>query len=227
MTSDDQPRFLGALNQLCAAFGREPTEPLLMAYWAAFGDMDLVAFEAACKRAILEVEYMPVPAVLRKLAGAVPVEGRVAQSWEVVQRAMRRVGAYGSVDFGDPVLHATIRAMGGWPSLCRRETSWLNTFGRAEFAKTYAALWEASITPEQAGHLPGQTEIESANWHRDWRDRSHHSVTRIATGLPASKRHAALLEQAERLQLEAPETPDQERNLERVKGLLEGMGVTL
>jgi hypothetical protein len=158
MSPEDKPRFAAGLNHLCAAYGKQPTEPMLAAYWHALKDLDIDSFAAGCSRAIRESEFFPVPAVLRKLCGIEPRDAVIAGRWLSLRKYLASAGARASIDFGDPVMHATIRAMGGWVELCRRETEWLNTFGRAEFTKTYSALLSANLSQAETARLVGEDE---------------------------------------------------------------------
>lgn len=199
----DRQRFAEHMGALLELFDPERAgQPdrravLLKVYWQALQDLTIEEFSRAAETAMNGCKWMPKPVELRGLLEGVPLDARIAQTWEVLLASMRRVGAYGSVNFGDPVLHATVRAMGGWQSLCRRESEWLATFGKADFAKTYRALWDAPLAADQARHLEGQTEVESAAWHAEWRERSRlRGPERVETGLPTTRRHAAMLEAA-------------------------------
>jgi hypothetical protein len=62
-------------------------------------------------------QYPPRPAdIVRQIDGSPDTAASLA--WSDVCRAMRLVGAYSSVVFSDPAIHAAITDLGGWPALC-------------------------------------------------------------------------------------------------------------
>jgi hypothetical protein len=74
------------------------------------------------------------------------------QAWALVDDAMRRVGNYTSINFGDPKIHQCIEMMGGWEYLgTLTEDEW--KWKRKEFEAAYKAL-PAGQGPERvAGKL--------------------------------------------------------------------------
>ena len=156
----DRHYFAVLFEALCAAFRVEPSEPLAMAYWLGLKDLDAAAFEQAVGRAMREAEHMPKPVELRRLAGERTEEERSVVAWSQVRDAVRRVGAYGSVDFDDPAINAALRAMGGWPRLCGLNGDEFDVWAAKEFARQYAAWSALRVTPEseQARPLPGLSE---------------------------------------------------------------------
>lgn len=58
------------------------------------------------------------------------------QAWDQVMGKIREIGSYDTVVFGNPIIHAVIRDMGGWVYLCGLNKRAL--FFRAyEFGKRY------------------------------------------------------------------------------------------
>lgn len=116
-----------ALAPLSVAFDRELSEMMLEVYLVALVDLTSEQLGTAVSRAIRECDRFPVPAILRKLAGTQDgksTKDRAMDAWLQVSRA---ASVYHSVDVHDPVLAATIEAMGGWVQMCSddRETHWI------------------------------------------------------------------------------------------------------
>lgn len=61
-------------------------------------------------------QFPPKPAdIVRHLAGR--KGDQAAEAFELVFKALGRVGTYNSASFDDPLIHHTIEAMGGWQQL--------------------------------------------------------------------------------------------------------------
>lgn len=69
-----------------------------------------------------------------------------AAAWKSVLGAIRRFGAYYSVEFDDPQIAAVVQKMGGWIALCGRSSRNLQSVGGAEFRVLYSTL-EGSAEP--------------------------------------------------------------------------------
>lgn len=168
-------QFGEELAALCAAFGRELTEPTILAYWIGLQDLPLADVQQAIHRALRECKYMPVPAEIRRLAGGISTQERAIMAWDVVRK---NLNPYESVNFDDPIVNATIRNMGGWLRLCSMETEEFNVWARKEFERIYCALTQAGISEEQGRYLVGV--IEQSNGANGWGETPE--VRQIATG---------------------------------------------
>jgi len=136
----DKTKFAEMMTMLCEVFGKEPTKPLIAAYYMALKDMTQQELERAIE-GILTKKFnkMPLPAeILEFIHGN--LEDRAMLALEKVERAMRDVGGYRSVVFDDPVIHMVIESFdGGWPGLCAiPEREW--KFARKDFLKLYQAM---------------------------------------------------------------------------------------
>lgn len=140
MDRNDYAAFVTEMTGLAETFNREMTKGTLKGYWSALSDLPFDAFARAVARALRAADYMPVPAKLREMAGVTPLGSRAELAWEVCLRAIRSIGAYDSVDFADAAINGAVRSLGGWVSLCGRESEELLTFGRAAFLKAYPAF---------------------------------------------------------------------------------------
>lgn len=142
MKPADAQRFATTLAKVAAAYGRQLDGPAIDGFWLALADLPLEAVEAAALRALVESPRMPTPAELRKLAGAQDTRGLAIAAWAAVAGAVATVGRYQAVDFGDPAVHAAIRGLGGWGSLCGRGGDDFHTWARREFLELYREYTE-------------------------------------------------------------------------------------
>lgn len=161
MEPKDRKSFVIAMQALCAAFGRRADEPLLEAYWLGLRQLPLPDVQRAIAQAIAESEHMPRPAHLRKMLGHLSPEMRAVRAWGAVLQAIESVGAYSSVDLGDPAAHAAIRQLGGWPRLCRLTDRELG-FAARDFERAYQAHCASPGGAQTVGHLPGVHERTNA-----------------------------------------------------------------
>lgn len=86
----------------------------------AFADLTPEAVELALRRYNRECSDHPTPASVRRYAGAAGLtdEQRAQAAWRVVRSTILKYGAYYAINFDDQIIHAAIRAIGGWASLC-------------------------------------------------------------------------------------------------------------
>lgn len=103
-------------------------------------------------------QYPPRPAdITRFIEGSTQTQGMLA--WSKVEKAMRCVGGYQTVVFDDPLIHAVIAELGGWPALCRVETKDL-PFRAKDFERRYSAHRSMRQLPSYQPRLSGITETE-------------------------------------------------------------------
>jgi len=165
----DAERFAIVMNALGAAFNRPITPAVLTAYEMGLDGLAIEEIEAAAKRALKTCKFMPTPAELRELAGDAKPEDAALIAWEIATRAVEAIGWYGSVQFEDPAITATIRSLGGWQKFCERcggeEEKWL----RKEFLTTYASYRRTGVSPEAAMPMVGEFERQNRlmGFHRE------------------------------------------------------------
>lgn len=85
-----------------------------------FFGLSIEAVELAIRRFNRESSERPTPERVRRYAGAAGLsdEQRAQAAWRVVRSTVMRHGAYWAINFDDPIIHAAIRAIGGWVALC-------------------------------------------------------------------------------------------------------------
>lgn len=112
-------------------------------------------------------QFAPKPAdLIRALQGTATDRSLIA--WGKVLDAIQRVGAYTSVAFDDPAIHAAVDDMGGWPTICGGKVDDL-PFLQRRFCETHRA-YAARPTLGHPGVLMGL-----------------HDQTNGARGYPAGK----------------------------------------
>ena len=149
MEASDRPAFAGILKGYLDAFGRRASDVLIDAFWSTCSGMTLEEFAQACHRIVRdEDQYQPPAAVL----GAAAVEGE--QAWIQVQDAIRQCGANRCVRFEDPAIHAAIRSLGGWVTLCRMDDESFK-FARRDFLLSFKLFRRQGVTFEGFPFLEG------------------------------------------------------------------------
>ena len=138
MDDGDKPRFGTAIGAMLVTFGQEASAPRLLGYWMGLRDLTIEQVEASVAKAMATADRLPVPAELRNMAAGGDGQARAIAAWSDVQRAAS-VSYMVDLDFGDWVINAVIRNLGGrwnfFERLCAGAESekWL----RIEFLRTY------------------------------------------------------------------------------------------
>lgn len=121
MQPSDAKAFQSLLTGALAFFKQDTTDFTLSVWWEACQPFSLEQVRKAFTAHAMHPErgaFAPRPAdFVRELAGT--HTDRALMAWGRVSRAMSEVGAYATVDFGDPVIHAVVRELGGWALICR------------------------------------------------------------------------------------------------------------
>lgn len=141
MKPNEMQPFSALLTQI-ALIHQKAVNPLFIEiYWQALKGFEFNVVKDALFAFINNTDngqYMPKPAdLLRILKGS--GQAQAMQAWSMVLKAIQRVGAYSSVVFDNPIIHAVISDMGGWTSLCsinEKEVS----FKAQEFEKRYMSF---------------------------------------------------------------------------------------
>lgn len=153
----------------------------LETWFLVMRDMTEEQLQAAVLLHIRNGDDWPTPAKLRQNIGLVDPgmadpKQRALVAWPVVKGSIKRVGGHLSVDFDDPLVNATVRALGGWEDLTMKTSDELK-FVMHEFLKTYAAFSITGVSGDQCRPLYGY--IDRMNGTAPVNPR------RVAVGLPA------------------------------------------
>lgn len=123
MIQSDKREFKDLLTDALAFYRRDVSEFALSVWWAACQPFDIEQVSKALTAHAMDPEqgrFAPMPAdIVRHLRGT--NTDRALLAWAKVLEAAQRVGAYATVVFDDPSIHAAIEDIGGWVSVCRSE----------------------------------------------------------------------------------------------------------
>ena len=123
MQPSDRPDFKALLTEAMAFYRQDVTTFSLGVWWAACERFDMEQVRKAMTAHALDPDrgqFVPKPAdIVRQLQGT--STDRSLMAWSKVMEAAQRVGAWRSVVFDDPAIHAAITDLGGWPTVCRGE----------------------------------------------------------------------------------------------------------
>lgn len=166
MTDDDKIEFARLLMGVGELYGKEVSKDLKRMLFNALSDLSIEQVGAAMSAHINDPDcgqFFPKPAdIRRRLVGTTKqqeaaIEDRAAIAWSCIERDIRRVGSYGSLKLEDKQALATVKAMGGWQSICQTEESKME-WRRKEFIRMYEAF---ERTPLEALplSLPGRIEL--------------------------------------------------------------------
>lgn len=145
----NKKKFRELMAALAEVFDKETTETLLAVYWQVLEPFSDEQAIQALNRCLVSCRFFPKPAdLLESLQGK--EEDRATQAWELVDKTMRQVGNYQSINFGDPKIHRAIEMLGGWPYLgTLDESEW--KWKRKEFESAYRAIQGHSGPSQVAG----------------------------------------------------------------------------
>ena len=140
MKPDDRQKFAGLVTDVMAFYGKDTSPFALSVWWQACERFEFEQVSKALTRHAMDPErgqFAPKPAdLVRMLAGTATDRALIA--WGKTCEAMQRVGAYTDVVFDDPVIHAVLDDIGGWPKVCRSALSEL-TYLQHRFTESYRA----------------------------------------------------------------------------------------
>lgn len=163
MQPADRKQFAELLTQALAFYRQDVTTFTLEVWWNACLAFDLEQVRKALTAHALDPDrgqFAPKPAdLVRQLRGT--HTDRALLAWGMVFEAMGSVGAYRSPDLGDPVAHAVIVDMGGWPAICRSDLDAL-PFTQKRFCDTYRTLSARGDVRSMPQRLIGESEAENA-----------------------------------------------------------------
>jgi len=126
------------VSDVMGYYKQDASEFTLQVWWEACKNYDLEQVSKALTAHATDPDrgqFAPkVADIVRQLSGT--STERAAIAWGKVYEAMQRVGAYTDVVYDDPVIHAVIKDMGGWPKLCRAESENIG-YLQHKFCETY------------------------------------------------------------------------------------------
>ena len=166
MKNEDKRAFFDLMMAAGEVYGREVTQPMAAIYFSALGNASIEQVQEAMMAHMQNPDsgqFFPKPAdLIKQMTGTTKqqdaaIEDRAAIAWACIERDIRRIGSYGTLKLDDKQALATVKAMGGWQSICQTETSKME-WKRKEFIRMYEAF---ERTPLEAlpSSLPGRVEL--------------------------------------------------------------------
>lgn len=166
MQEQDKSAFRDMMMAAGEVYGREITKPLLQMYFAALAQAGIDQVQAAMMAHMQNPDsgqFFPKPAdLIKQMTGTTKqqdaaIEDKAAIAWACIERDIRRIGSYGTLKLDDKQALATVKAMGGWQSICQTETSKME-WKRKEFIRMYETF-ERMPLDALPSSLPGLVEL--------------------------------------------------------------------
>lgn len=162
MEPTDRKAFATALVAVGEMYGKKLSPEQAALYWEVLKGYPLADVQAAIHQHMTDPDtgqFMPKPAdVIRHIAGS--TDTQAMRAWTKAEKAMRTIGSYQTVVFDDWRIHAVIRDMGGWISLCGM-TEDDKPFKAREFEKRYRG-YRHEAGEEYPRALIGRAEAHNA-----------------------------------------------------------------
>ena len=134
-------KIKGKLALLAAVFDRPFTKERLAGYLAGLADISSEDLCGAIETAIRECRSFPSVAVLRDMCGQSMKqrrEQRATRAFSVLCTTLESMASPDhNVVFQDPLINATIRAMGGWKSLWNLPISKFAQYAQRDFERLF------------------------------------------------------------------------------------------
>lgn len=135
-----EERFIQVMMVLAEAVQQELTEFKVKVYAKGLEDLPIEDIEKGAWTLIrtrTTASWPKIAEIRESVNGRPEDEAQIALAR--LERAMTAQGAYRTVCFDDPVIHAIVRAFGGWPKCCAADLDeW--KFKRIEFLKVYRSF---------------------------------------------------------------------------------------
>lgn len=159
MTAADFEPFRKMMALVAEQYGKSMSPDLIRLYFDGLSHLPLDTVRGALNKHIRNTDtgqFMPkVSDVIRSCEGR--SEDVAYAALVEVQGAFSSVGAWGSVEFSDPITRAVVRDMGGWPELCGRDADGWAQFGSKDFMRRYR-IYKERADFDAPAYLPGLYE---------------------------------------------------------------------
>lgn len=161
MHHSERSELTAIITDALAFYRRDVSAFALSVWWQACQNFDLEQVVKALTAHAMDPEqgrFPPMPADIVKHLNGTHTD-RALVAWGKVYEAIQRVGAYESVVFDDPAIHAAVDDIGGWVAICRGDVDDLPHLQR-RFAESHR------VYSRRPGHaypckLLGAHEIEN------------------------------------------------------------------
>lgn len=166
MKNEDKRAFFDLMMAAGEVYGREVTQPMAAIYFSALANVSIDQVQEAMMTHMQNPDsgqFFPKPAdLIKQMTGTTKqqdaaIEDKAAIAWACIERDIRRIGSYGTLKLDDKQALATVKAMGGWQSICQTETSKME-WKRKEFIRMYETF-ERMPLEALPSSLPGRIEM--------------------------------------------------------------------
>ena len=166
MKNEDKRAFFDLMMAAGEVYGREVTQPMAAIYFSALANVSIEQVQEAMMAHMQNPDsgqFFPKPAdLIKQMTGTTKqqdaaIEDKAAIAWACIERDIRRIGSYGTLKLDDKQALATVKAMGGWQSICQTETSKME-WKRKEFIRMYETF-ERMPLDALPSSLPGRAEL--------------------------------------------------------------------
>lgn len=166
MKNEDKRAFFDLMMAAGEVYGREVTQPMAAIYFSALANVSIEQVQEAMMAHMQNPDsgqFFPKPAdLIKQMTGTTKqqdaaIEDKAAIAWACIERDIRRIGSYGTLKLDDKQALATVKAMGGWQSICQTETSKME-WKRKEFIRMYETF-ERMPLEALPSSLPGRIEM--------------------------------------------------------------------
>lgn len=158
MNASDKRAFKDLITQAMAFYRQDVSTFSLGVWWGACEPFSLEQVSKAFTAHATDAErgrFPPMPAdIVKNLQGT--QTDRSLMAWGKVLEGIQRVGAYQSVGFDDPAIHAAVEDLGGWTTICRSTMQELPHLQR-RFTEAHRAYCGRQSFPFPA-YLIGESE---------------------------------------------------------------------
>lgn len=163
MRTEDFQEFHDGIVGVMSFYGKDVSTFALDIWWNALKAFDLSTVRDAFSRYVVNPDsgqFAPKPAdIVRLVEGT--TQDAATMAWAKTMQAVGRVGQYQSIAFDDPIIHAVIEDVGGWPNLCRTTDDEI-PFVQRRFEQAYRAYRARRDVPPYPRYLPGVSELQNA-----------------------------------------------------------------
>jgi hypothetical protein len=153
MTTDDLEAFgrvMTLVNEIYGDPNREVSDMKMRWYFHVLGDLTIEEVEGAvfCMSRTRTRHAFPTPGEIRE-ALAETGEGRAEKAFGRLIETIHRSGRYRCPEFEDDIVATTVKALGGWQTVC----SW-NVEDRQWKRKEFMKVYKACLEQETEGAAP-------------------------------------------------------------------------
>lgn len=166
MQAVDLCAFSEMLQQVMNYYRRDCTDGLIDLYWEGLQCYELESIKLAIGVHMKDPEegkFEPrISSIVKIIEGS--KSDRAVWAWSFAQEAASSVGAYQDVIFEDPVIHAVIEDMGGWPIFCR-----LNEKDLSYHQHRFAVAYRSHASSQAVSGLVYPALLSGDRRADDWR----------------------------------------------------------